>query len=369
MKPEIYKVREQYEKYPYPEPALLAYPSRSLSCHAAYEVGAALTTGKLASHAGKRIALIGCGTQEPLIMAKLHPKAHVTAIDVSKKSLRQAKLSTQLWFCDNIEFVHNDLESFAIENEGRFDYVHCYGVVHHLPSPQRGISAVAQLLSRDGFARLMVYAESSRRRINGIKRVAKMLGLSAADPESPFLIQRMIESLPENHPLRITFSMHTERHSTAGLVDAFLHACENPLTLSQLVESVGENSCFIHDWDLSLRSIEMINDAPGDNLYEKIKWLELSTQWPGHWVFWMSKLRHPINANRLAINPAFRLRPFRTSHTSGILRQKIEFDPEIKKLLHQLQSGPIPLEKAHALVDSKRLSLLTAARLVLEVGP
>jgi hypothetical protein len=233
--------------------------------------------------------------------------------------------------------------------------------------PRVGMGAIAQLLKPDGFARIMVYAESARRRIGAIRNVTQLLGLTSSLAQGPFLAQRMLEHLPENHPLRLTFEMHTERHSTAGLVDAFLHACEKPFTLNELVEYIAENQCYIHEWDLSLRTQEMIKDAPGKNTFDKIRWLEATTQWPGHWTFWMSKKDTMSKPTAFVLNPAFKLRPFVQTVASGLLRQDVRIDSATRTFLTKLSKGPVSIKAATQDVSQESLSALLCARFINEV--
>lgn len=307
-------VKEQYEKFPYPYYSIKNLFSKPLTCtnlHANFESGASLVHKKLISHNGKKIALLGCGTNEPLVFAQSHPDASITAIDLSKKTLTHSKIKTTLNRLTNINYQNTELIEFCNQNPKTFDYVHSYGVLHHLSNPQAGFEAVSKTLKPEGFARLMVYSKSARQRISDLRRLLQLLKINFHQSSFEKQIKNFIASLPTAHPLRLTFETHPEVKTKQGLVDAFLHAQETSFYLNDLIEMLKKAGLFIHAWDFSQNTTNLINSATGQSLIEKINYLEATDQWPTPFVFWVAKFENVFTTqgSHFALNPLVKKLP------------------------------------------------------------
>jgi 2-polyprenyl-3-methyl-5-hydroxy-6-metoxy-1,4-benzoquinol methylase len=87
---------------------------------------------------GKRVLEIGCGLGTDT-MNFARAGAHVTAVDLSNRSLELAKQRADLFgLSDRIEFVEANAEhlsDFVAPSE--YDLVYSFGVIHHTPHPER----------------------------------------------------------------------------------------------------------------------------------------------------------------------------------------------------------------------------------------
>ncbi|GAB6042093.1 methyltransferase [Endothiovibrio diazotrophicus] len=224
-------VRDQYERFPYPPVPWPALPRRG--------VGAALRFDTVAGrpHDGLRILVAGAGTLEALVVAQAHPRAaEVVAVELSGASVAQlrkriglARLSAALGLrrLPPIRVERADLHDWQGE---RFDYILASNLLHHLPEPAAMLARLAGWLADDGLLRLRTYPRQSRL---WIRETGRWLRLNGVGPQTPRLVKtahQAMERLPAGHPLRSAFLGHGERHHPAGLVDAFLHARENPLS-------------------------------------------------------------------------------------------------------------------------------------------
>lgn len=122
----------------------------------------------------KKILLIGCGTDEPLLFRMLHPRHDIVCIDLSKKNIKIAK--KKLFFHSlrsyfkfirakkgKTEFIVGDANVILKEKFiGQFDYIQCFGVLHHQPNPEVLLAGMAERLAVGGTLRMMIYSYYGR---------------------------------------------------------------------------------------------------------------------------------------------------------------------------------------------------------------
>lgn len=86
----------------------------------------------------------GCGVGR-LVIPLARAFEHVTGVDISSAMLETAAQNCLEQNLNNVDFVRSDDELTQVP--GRFDFIHCYLVLQHIPT-QRGEQIVAQLLKR-----------------------------------------------------------------------------------------------------------------------------------------------------------------------------------------------------------------------------
>lgn len=122
----------------------------------------------------KRILLVGCGTDEPLLFRKLHPKNEIVGIDLSRKAIQKARKKISFHNLINIFIYQKKMKKIEfllggaqmVLNEkaiGNFDFMQCFGVLHHQPDPISVLSAMVGRLNEGGILRLMVYSYYGRK--------------------------------------------------------------------------------------------------------------------------------------------------------------------------------------------------------------
>ena len=166
------EVQGQYQDYPYPPvdpeeefknaPIFRSSPPINLNTLNHYLYG-----GKLKYTSNFRILVVGGGTGSTTIwyasrFAKFDPKVEIIYLDFSKASMKIAQRRAELRNLKNIRFIHDSLFNIPKLNLGKFDYIDCYGVLHHLKSPGKGLEILKDSLTEDGGMMIMVYAKYGR---------------------------------------------------------------------------------------------------------------------------------------------------------------------------------------------------------------
>jgi SAM-dependent methyltransferase len=167
-----------YNMFPYPNRGVWCKPLQKahIKSHGGFgqvqNINATWSQVQNAFEKNKRILLLGCGTDEPLLFRILHPTHSITAMDLSLKSLKKARF--KVWWhslCQNllgrecfpIEWVQGEGTSLLTSQKfEKFDFIQCFGVLHHQPCPEGMLEAMARNLNSGGTLRLMVYSYYGR---------------------------------------------------------------------------------------------------------------------------------------------------------------------------------------------------------------
>lgn len=239
-------VRAQYERFPYPPVSALALPRRGQGAGLAYELGRGLAVAQgydaPADHAGMRILVAGAGTLEALVVAQVHPRAaEVVAVDFSAASIARLRRRAALTRLSDtlhlrglfrrarapLRCVRADLRDWE---GGAFDYVLVSNVLHHVADPAALLRRLAGWLQPGGLLRMVTYPKAGRFWIREVSSWLRLNGLSRDTPNLARRAHACIAQLPADHPVRACFEAHSESATATGIADAFLHACENPLS-------------------------------------------------------------------------------------------------------------------------------------------
>ncbi len=291
-------VQEHYELYPYPRYPLLASVRRSDTCHLNLDALWARFNGQLPVGEARRILIAGCGSFSPYPFALANPDAAITALDLSERSLRRARLHCLLHRCRNITFARGDLLDPGSVN-GQFGFIDAYGVLHHLRDPAGGMTALAGRLTEGGIMRVMLYSRYARRAEESIRRALRLLKIGDTATLKPFL-----KRARQGSRLREYLENASEARFEAGLADALLHPQVTTYRIDGLLEAVR---------GAGLTTLLFAHSGAGEDVAEeirRIREMEGEQDSPGNFILYLGKGEAPpappTGETLVSLNPCLR---------------------------------------------------------------
>ncbi|MCP3902853.1 MAG: class I SAM-dependent methyltransferase [Planctomycetes bacterium] len=232
-------VRELYESRPYPSPErdLDVYRDLQRTVDGSPRFFFHMYWPTAAYREDLEVLVAGCGTSQAAKLAIQQPGARVTAIDVSTSSLQCTETLRERYALENLELHELPLERVG-ELDRTFDLVVSTGVLHHLPDPAAGLSALRGVLDRDGAMFLMVYGRHGRAGIRMLQEYGRRLGIRCDDADLSGLLAVAAE-LPDDHPARVFTARGNDLSNPTGLADALLHPQECDYDVPELFEWLG----------------------------------------------------------------------------------------------------------------------------------
>jgi SAM-dependent methyltransferase len=247
------KVRELYEAFP--------FPSRDPASESTTSVPMSHTDilGKVNHHGfggrrdftrGFRALVAGGGTGDAAIFlaAQLREaNAEIVCLDLSDASLAIARERAALRGLETrIRWVHGSVLDVARLGLGRFDYISCLGVLHHLADPDDGLRALTEVLAGDGAMGLMVYGRYGRLDVYAVQELMRRINRDEPDLRAQVTnVKATLRGLSPAHPLmrgRRRAQVEALIANEASLVDTFLHVQDRAYTVPELyrfIEGAG----------------------------------------------------------------------------------------------------------------------------------
>ena len=173
-------VQTHYENYPYPSYPLIASVRHCDTYALNLKALWARFNNTLPPLEAEQILIAGCGTFAPYPMAVANPDVSITALDLSKKSLRRARLHCLLHGKRNVTFRCGDLSEPNVIGD-HFGLIDSFGVLHHMTDPLAGLKILARHLVPGGIVRIMLYSRYARREEESIRRAFRLLGIKSPD--------------------------------------------------------------------------------------------------------------------------------------------------------------------------------------------
>ncbi len=244
------KVKEQYEELPYPprDPEL----ERSRLIH---KVGDNLIilnhhcfNGARDFRKGFRALVAGGGTGDSTIYLAEQLRAfngEVVYLDLSAASMAIAKERARVRDLRNIRWVNDSIMRISELGLGKFDYINCTGVLHHLESTEAGLATLAGVLQDDGVILLMLYGKYGRRSVYDMQELLRQYLPADLDLSGRIRMTReLLDSLPSSNSfvrdLPVWRSeISKEGFGDAGLYDLLLHSQDRCFDVPELYQLAG----------------------------------------------------------------------------------------------------------------------------------
>lgn len=239
-------VKEQYEDYPYPPRDPQDEKKRLLSPYT--EIPDRLNHycfgGKKHFDKNFRMLIAGGGTGDSSVYAAEvfgEYNVEIIHLDLSKTSIEVAKERLKIRGLENkVKFLQASLLDLPKMGLGKFDYINCSGVLHHLSIPEEGLRALESVLAPDGAMALMVYAKYGRL---GVYPMQSALRTILQDIENRDQKIRYTKNLISNLPGASWFNFSRrwfgeDLHTDNGIYDLLLHPQDRAYSIPELYEYI-----------------------------------------------------------------------------------------------------------------------------------
>jgi SAM-dependent methyltransferase len=192
------------------------------------------------------ILVAGCGTSQAAKHAMRWPAARVIGIDVSATSVRHTQELKRKYNLDNLEVYHLPIDRIG-ELSKTFDQIVCTGVLHHLPNPDVGLTALRNVLRPEGAMHLMLYAPYGRAGIYLLQEFCRRVGITASDVGIRDL-KIALKALPRDHPLQRLLAEAPDFANDAALADALLNPQDRAYSVPQIFDFLGAAQLTFGRW-------------------------------------------------------------------------------------------------------------------------
>ena len=172
------KVKNHYEENPYPRWSVSSLPQKALFIEDVInnDLQGEFLMNKLNS---KKIELLvaGCGTGKQVVDAFRYGDVNITAVDLSATSLTYGMRKCNELGINNVQFIQSDILNLIKLNK-KFDVIECSGVLHHMKTPNDGLTVLKNILKPGGYLKLGLYSELARKFVVKMKDYIKLKNYS-----------------------------------------------------------------------------------------------------------------------------------------------------------------------------------------------
>lgn len=242
------KIKEQYEKWIYPEPVMdmIAAINNGYSEHHDIPLYGNMFWHDKQTFDGLEILVAGCGTNSAAYNAIRNPTCRVTGIDISQSSLDHERYLINKHKVQNLEIINLSIEHIASLDK-KFDYILCSGVLHHLNDPEIGLRALNNVMKDDGVMCLMLYGETFRHGVYILQEVFRELGLAQTEVDIT-IAREIINSLPDWHGVKSYVKFTSELTNDAAFVDTFLNPVDRAYSVDGVFDLISKSNLEFIGW-------------------------------------------------------------------------------------------------------------------------
>ena len=181
----------------------------------------------------------------------------------------------------DIVWVIEWIESIPKLGLGKFDFVGCTGVLHHLKNPQKGLNEVNEIQTENGGAEYMVYGTIGRTGIYQIQNLLKIINEHGNSMERELKEAKgVLKVLPDDHWFRHFHFSDVNTMGDIGIYDLLLHKRDVSYTVRDLYEWVQHGGYKFVDHSLPENRLSLsIHIRINDNvLFKKLNKMRISLQ-------------------------------------------------------------------------------------------
>ena len=243
-------VRKQYEAYSYPPPiedaADFLRKWGPLTCDPKFAGVQLWPEGR--PRQDLRILCAGCGSSQAPLIALNNPNCAVLGIDLSETSLAHSRRLRDRHHLANLELRQMSLLDIGKLNRS-FDLIISTGVLHHLPDPDAGLKALANVLDPSGSMAIMLYGKAGRAGVYLLQDTLRRLG-AGPDAEGLRTARELLKFVPSHHHLiSTTGKLPNDLADDAGIVDMLLHPQDRAYAVPEIMELIEAAGLSFFGWN------------------------------------------------------------------------------------------------------------------------
>lgn len=213
-------VANMYKEYPYPSPTTqINQTNELLNLLRIFEIENKIDLNN------KNFLDAGSGTGHRISnVAQYYKQCTFLGIDISETSLKIANSLKEKNKIKNIQFKKFNLMN-STSTLGKFDFILCMGVLHHLSNPQKGLKNILESLKEDGLLFLYLYGKlGGHKRMLNKKLISLLLNKEKSNYELGIKLVRELGLNKFEYGWNLNFKNEKEENSL--IVDYLLHANE-----------------------------------------------------------------------------------------------------------------------------------------------
>jgi SAM-dependent methyltransferase len=245
------RVRDQYERFPYPARSPIQEPQRirATNLDELPSLNHYVFGGRRDFSKDFRILVAGGGTGDSTIFLAeqlRHTAAEIVHLDLSEASINLARQRARsLALEGRIEWIQGSLLDLPRSDLPYFDYINCTGVLHHLEHPEEGLAALLSRLKDDGGLGLMLYGKYGRTAVYPLQQLMRLVNHADDDPEVQLQnLKEVLAALPGTnwHRRASMLALPDAQRPDTELYDTYLHSQDEPYSvpgLYRLLEAAG----------------------------------------------------------------------------------------------------------------------------------
>ena len=197
---------------------------------------------------GFRILIAGGGTGASTVhLAEQlnHTNAEIIYLDFSFASKHIAQQRAKFRKLQNIIWISESIEQIHFLNIGRYDYIQCSGVLHHLKSPRHGLNRLKEVLNFHGGMDLMLYNTGGRLGVYQIQNLLRLTnGIYSLVSEELKNAKVILRDIPISNWFKNNDDLIDDHRSGGdpGIYDLLLHKQDvsySTLEVTNFVRSAG----------------------------------------------------------------------------------------------------------------------------------
>ena len=213
--------------------------------------------GKATFRDGFRVLVAGGGTGDSTIFLAEQLRdsdAEIVHLDFSSASLAIAQERAAVRGLQNIRWINDSLLSLPSLEVGKFDYINCVGVLHHLADPDAGLNALLAVSKDGGAMGVMVYAAYGRTGVYQMQSLMRLINTDETTHSGQIAnTHQILDCLPPTNWFKRGEALYGDhRNGDAGIYDLLLHSQDRAYTVGQLYEWLVDK----HELNIEFTDVE-----------------------------------------------------------------------------------------------------------------